>query len=196
MCLGVSPSVTVRRMTLPKSRVRSYDPAVRVADRTLPCPEPFDIRLTYGPLIRGRHDRSSRIVDDTWIHAMHSPAGAVTLSIHADRSDASVHVKAWGPGRSWVVEHAADIVGVGDRPDDLDPRNALVAALYRRRPGLRIVRLGTVYDLALATTVEQRVTTIEARRSWHAVVRRHGSPAPGVCDLPASTGARRLGALH
>jgi 3-methyladenine DNA glycosylase/8-oxoguanine DNA glycosylase len=165
------------------SGVGSYDPTVHVADRTLPSPDPFDVGLTFGPLIRGRHDRSSRIVGDTWIHAMHSPAGPVTMSVRADRPDASVHVQAWGPGRSWVMEHAGGIVGLDDPRPDFAAQHALIAELHRRRPGLRIVRIGAVYDLALATTVEQRVTTVEARRSWHALVRRHGAPAPGGHEL-------------
>jgi 3-methyladenine DNA glycosylase/8-oxoguanine DNA glycosylase len=152
---------------------------VGAANRTLNCPHALDVGLTFGPLIRGRHDPSGRIAGNDWLHAMHSPAGPVTLSLRANRADASVEVKAWGPGRQWVIEHAADIAGVNDRPSDFAPLSPLVAALHRRLPGLRIVRLGAVYDLAVATTIEQRVTTIEARRSWHALVRRHGAPAPG-----------------
>ncbi len=176
-------------------RVGSYDPVVRVATRTLPSPDPFDVGLTYGPLIRGRHDGSGRIVGDTWMHAVHSPAGPVTVSVRADPSSRSVHVKAWGRGRSWAVEHASGIVGMHDRRDDFAPRHAVVAALHRRRPGLRIVRFGAVYDLALATTVEQRVTTIEARRSWYALVRRHGLPAPGVYGLRLAPEAEVLSTL-
>jgi 3-methyladenine DNA glycosylase/8-oxoguanine DNA glycosylase len=156
---------------------------VGAASRTFDCPEPFDVGLTFGPLIRGRHDPSSRILGDEWRHAMYTPAGPVSLSLLADRSAATVKVSAWGPGREWVVEHAADIGSLNDRPRDFVPTNARVACLHRRRPGLRIIRLGTVYELALATTIEQRVTTIEARRSWQSLVRRYGAIAPGDLGL-------------
>ncbi len=156
---------------------------VRVEERMLACPDRLDIGLTFGLLVRGRHDPASRIIGDTWFHSMHSPAGPVSLSLGLDRSAASVHVKAWGPGRAWAMEHAAAIAGLNDRPDEFVPAHALVASLHRRLPGLRIVRLGSAYDLALATTVEQRVTSAEAKRSWRALVRRHGSPAPGVHGL-------------
>ncbi len=156
---------------------------MRVAARTLPCPEPLDVGATFGPMVRGAHDPSSRMAGDAWLHAMHSPAGPVTFSLRADAARAEVRVEAWGPGRAWVVDRAADIAGLHDQPSGFVPAGGIVASLHRRLRGLRVVRLGTVYDLALATTVEQRVTTIEARRSWQALLRRHGTPAPGEHHL-------------
>lgn len=144
------------------------------------CAAPIDIGLTFGPLGRGG---SSLFAADEWMHAMHSPAGPVTMRVRVGRADATIEMQAWGPGREWAVERAPAIVGMDDRPEEFQTANALVAMLHRRLRGLRVVRLGAVYDLAVATTVEQRVTTIEARRSWHALVRRHGETAPGPGDL-------------
>jgi 3-methyladenine DNA glycosylase/8-oxoguanine DNA glycosylase len=162
------------------------------AQRLLPCPEPLDVGLTFGPLSRGRHDPSSRFAGRDWIHAMHSPDGPVTFCVGPDPAAAVVRVQAWGPGREWVVEHAADIAGLHDRPSDFDPDDALVASLHRRLRGLRMVRLGAVYDLALATTVEQRVTTVEARRSWNGLLRRHSTSAPGDFGLVLAPAAATL----
>jgi 3-methyladenine DNA glycosylase/8-oxoguanine DNA glycosylase len=68
-----------------------------------------------------------------------------------------------------------------------------------------------VYDIATAAVIEQRVTGVEARRTWHALVRRHGTPAPGPAgalpsglrQFPApevvarlSDGARRAAGLE
>ena len=78
-----------------------------------------------------------------------------------------------------MLDRVPDIVGVDDNPDDFAPDNALVAELHRRLRGLRIVRLRAVFDLAVSTIIEQRVTSLEAHRSWRALVRRHGTPAPG-----------------
>jgi 3-methyladenine DNA glycosylase/8-oxoguanine DNA glycosylase len=161
----------------------SYNPFVGRAGRTLRSAEPIDVGLTFGPLARGGRALSSVLTGDRWTHAMHSPAGPVTLSVQMQRADAMVTVEAWGAGREWVMEHAPAIVGVRDAPHSFRPTNALVAALHRRLPGLRVIRLGTVYDVAVATTIEQRVTTLEARRSWRALVRRYGEPAPGPHGL-------------
>jgi 3-methyladenine DNA glycosylase/8-oxoguanine DNA glycosylase len=144
---------------------------------------PIDVGLTFGPLVRGGRDLSSRFAADEWMHAMHSPGGPVTMRVRVRRADAEITVQAWGTGSEWVMERAPAIVGMHDRPEDFRTTNALVAMLHRRLRGLRVIRVGTVYDLAVATTVEQRVTTLEARRSWHTLVRRHGEPAPGPGGL-------------
>jgi 3-methyladenine DNA glycosylase/8-oxoguanine DNA glycosylase len=158
---------------------------VPVATRTLPCPEPFDVPLTFGGLTRGRFDPTSHLDGDTFWHAMNSPDGPVTFRVHAQRAESTVTVDAWGPGRSWAVEHAPGISGVADTVHDFRPTHALVAALHRRVRGMRLVRIGCVLDVAVPTIIEQRVTSLEARRSWHALVRRHGSVAPGVGHTPA-----------
>jgi len=126
---------------------------------------------------------------------MNSPAGPVTFSVRADPRAAAVDVRAWGPGRSWIIDHAPDIIGSRDDGRDFAPTNALVATLHRRLRGLRMIRLGAILDLAVATTIEQRVTTVEARRSWRALVRRHGEPAPGDLGLVIPPAAPVLAAL-
>jgi 3-methyladenine DNA glycosylase/8-oxoguanine DNA glycosylase len=40
-----------------------------------------------------------------------------------------------------------------------------------------------VYDVAIATVIEQRVTSVEARRTWARFVRRYGERAPGPAPL-------------
>jgi len=158
---------------------------VRATTRTLRCPEPIDVALTFGGLTRGRYDPTSRLDGDTFWHARNSPAGPVTLRVGVQRAAATVTVDAWGPGRSWVVEHAPGITGVADSAADFRPTHALVAALHRRERGMRLLQLGCVLDVAVPTIIEQRVTSVEARRSWHALVRRHGTVAPGGEHTPA-----------
>ena len=168
---------------------------MRATSRTFGCPDPLDVPLTFGALVHGRHDPSSRIVGTSWWRAMNSPEGPVTVLVCADPGAAAVHVRAWGPGGAWAMEHAAGIVGLDDRPRDFTPAGGIVASLHRRLGGLRVVRLGTALDLAVATIIEQRVTTVEALRSWRMLVRRHGAPAPGGHDLVVPPPAGVLAAL-
>ncbi|MDQ1382199.1 MAG: hypothetical protein QOJ71_2918 [Actinomycetota bacterium] len=156
-----------------------------VASRTLPCPEPFDVPLTFGGLSRGHFDPTSLLDRDTFWHAMNSPDGPVTFRVHAERAESTVTVDAWGRGRSWVVEHAPGISGVTDTVHDFRPTHPLVGALHRRARGMRLVRIACVLDVAVPTILEQRVTSREARHSWHALLRRHGTPAPGAGPTPA-----------
>ncbi len=166
-----------------------------IATRTLPCPEPLDAGLTFGPTIHGRGDPSSRIAGDSWWHARNTPAGAATVRVRVDRGASSVVVRACGPGSEWVLEHAADIAGVNDRPSEFLPDDPFVAALHHRLRGLRFVRIGCVLDIVVSAIIEQRVTSVEARQSWQGLVRRYGSPAPGGHDLVVPPTAEQLVAL-
>ena len=145
--------------------------------RTLPCPEPLDVRLTFGPLAHAVGYASSRIVGDAWWHAMNTPDGPVSLCVTADRLDSTVTIDAWGAGGVWAVDHAAGITGADDVPSEFVPASVLIASLQRRMPGQRLVALGTAADLAASTVLGQRVTTVEARDSWRGVVRRFGTHA-------------------
>src|SRR3954471_21640634 len=111
---------------------------------------------------------------------MNTPAGPATIRVHGG---ASVRVDAWGPGREWAAAHTDDIAGANDDPGAFVPRDPFVAELHRRQPGLRVIRLRASFDLAVGTILEQRVTSLEAHRSWRGLVRRHGTRAPGPAGL-------------
>jgi 3-methyladenine DNA glycosylase/8-oxoguanine DNA glycosylase len=129
-----------------------------------------------------------------------TPDGPATLCFaHGRRAS---HVEAWGPGGEWALLRAPDMAGLADDPAGFDPSgHPLVADLARRRPGLRIGRTGRVVDALLPTIIGQKVTGLESRRSWRALVRAHGEAAPGPRDrVPAGLRAppepgrlRRLG---
>src|SRR6201999_2240862 len=75
-----------------------------------------------------------------------------------------------------------DLLGASDEPDGFVPRHRVIALARRRRPGLRLCRTGLVLEALIPTVLEQKVTTIEANRSWRALVRAYGEPAPGPAD--------------
>jgi 3-methyladenine DNA glycosylase/8-oxoguanine DNA glycosylase len=142
---------------------------------------PVDLRLTLGPLWRGRRDPSMRIGDAEVWRATRTPQGPATLRLAAagDRLIA----EAWGPGAAWVLDGAAALAGQLDDDGDFAPAGTLVAGLHRRMRGLRLPRTGDVLGPLVATVVEQRVTREEAHRSHAALVRALGEPAPGPGGL-------------
>lgn len=156
-------------------------------------PEPFDIGLTFGSATRGR--LTTRIGPADWWHAMNTPDGAVSIHAHVDRGAAAVTVEAWGAGRQWAVEHALDLLGCADAgAPDFVPDDPLLRSLARECRGMRLTRLSHALDFTVCTIIEQRVTSLEAGRSWRALVRRFGEPAPGPVELrvppPADVVAR------
>ncbi|MCU1428462.1 MAG: hypothetical protein JWL83_2462, partial [Actinomycetia bacterium] len=163
--------------------------------RSVRCAAALDVGLTFGPLVRGAYDPASRISGHVWTRAWHTPQGAVTTRIEAMPRDSAVEFEAWGPGAAWALHHAPEIVGAGDGKPVFAPTHPLLGRLARRFTGLRFARLRAVYDVAIATVLEQRVTSIESRRTWSALVRAYGEPAPGPYRLRLAPSPDALAAL-
>jgi 3-methyladenine DNA glycosylase/8-oxoguanine DNA glycosylase len=71
------------------------------------------------------------------------------------------------------------LLGALDKPQTFQPDQPLLRHLIRCHPGLRIGRTEAVFETALFVTLEQRVATHDAWRSWRGLVRSLGDPAPG-----------------
>jgi 3-methyladenine DNA glycosylase/8-oxoguanine DNA glycosylase len=142
---------------------------------------PVDLRLTLSPLRRGRGDPTC-LVDRTgsWWRATRTPEGPATACYVAEGD--TVRVAAWGPGAEWCVAAAPELLGARDSLDGFAP-TGLVGELHRHFPGLRIPRSQAVFEALLPSILEQKVTGQEARRSFRAIVRAWGEPAPGPVPL-------------
>jgi 3-methyladenine DNA glycosylase/8-oxoguanine DNA glycosylase len=156
---------------------------VTVARRVVAMPEPFDIPLTFGATASGRRDPTTRVGTTDWWRATNTPAGPATIHVHVDRHAAEAGLEAWGDGRVWAIAHAPALLGFGDDGAPFEPADGLVRSLLHTCRGMRLAQLQHAHDFAVRTIIEQRVTTIEARRSWHGLVRRFGTPAPGPVEL-------------
>ena len=152
----------------------TYAPARRV-----------DLAQTLSPLRRGAGDPTFR-ADATGIwRTQHTPHGPVTL--HLAPEAGAVRATAWGPGAQWAIAGVPELLGAGDHWDDLDvTASPLLADSLRRNPGLRLPRTALVFEALLAAVLEQKVTSIEARRAWRYLLTRYGDEPPG----PAPAGMR------
>lgn len=150
--------------------------------RTITTSFPLDLRLTLGPVRRGRNDPCTRFAADGFWRATRTPDGPALLHLCATRGGSGpgrVEAEAWGRGAAWAIEHSPALIGCLDDPSGFRPVHPLLARLHRRAPGLRIGRTNAVTEALLPTICEQKVTGLEARRSWHRIVRTWGEPAPG-----------------
>ena len=145
---------------------RTFRPAHRVS-----------LSLTLAPLRRGAGDPCLRMDSGGVWRATRTPEGPAT--VHLTAGDGEVRVRAWGPGAAWAVDAAPALVGALDDPAGFEPRHPVLAGLARRLDGLRIPRSGAVTEALVPTVLEQKVTGIEAKRSYRALVRALGEPAPG-----------------
>ncbi|MFI6423305.1 DNA-3-methyladenine glycosylase family protein [Streptomyces sp. NPDC050842] len=158
-----------------QDEVQDLDPGPAGRPATTPPP---DLGLTLGPLRRGPADPTFRVTPDgsVW-RASRTPAGPGTIRV--DVRDGRLAAEAWGAGGPWLLDRLPALTGAEDDPTAFVPRHKLLAAIHRRRPGLRLTRTGLVLESLIPSVLEQKVTADEAYRSWRLLVRKYGEPAPG-----------------
>ncbi|MBT8216513.1 MAG: DNA-3-methyladenine glycosylase 2 family protein [Acidimicrobiia bacterium] len=144
-----------------------------------------DVPLRLGQTMRllelGSGDTAARFTDDHVRAAFRAITGPVSFRL--DAASGQVDLEAWGPGASWLADHAAAFIGLTDDPDALEPRHEVVRQRHLRSKGLRIAASGAVYDSVVHWVVHQKVTGKGAARSMRDLVRVHGEPAPGPLGL-------------
>lgn len=145
--------------------------------------------------------------DVVW-RATRTPEGTVTACLRVDANGRRLRARAWGAGSAWALAHLAELVGAHDDPSallgalhgrsdqegrsdeqgrsDEESRSAqqhhadgVLRALVGRVGGLRIPRSGAVLEALVPIVLAQKVTGVEAKRSYRELVAALGSPAPG-----------------
>ncbi len=167
--------------------------------RDLPLEVPLDLAATLAPLQHGRGDPTIRIAHgEAWVawRTAHGPA-----SLHLIHRGSRLHLEAGGPGAEAAIATVPGLVGLDDDPSALRTGHPLLRDIARRNPGLRLPRTGRVVDVLVPTILGQKVTGIEQKRAWAALVRRHGEPAPGpwglrIAPAPAAVAAMPYYAWH
>lgn len=148
---------------------------------------PFNLLQSLGTLMRGNGDPSFAARPDGLWMAFTTPDGPATLRLTTAGSGTETHVdaQAWGSGAGPAVAGVPQLLGAGDDWSAFDepafhgtlPR--LVTEARRRNLAVRLPSTGRVVDSLVPTILEQKVTTIEARRGYRYLMYRHGTQAPG-----------------
>ncbi len=132
------------------------------------------------PLRRGKGDPTLRIDPErgTVWRAATTADGPATLTLHR-HPDGTVAARAWGPGAERALAGVPALLGAEDDDSGFVAHHPLVADARKRLPMLRLGSSGRVWDVLLPAVLEQKVTGVEARRSFRELCRRFGIPAPG-----------------
>ncbi|MCE0768259.1 DNA-3-methyladenine glycosylase 2 family protein [Pseudonocardia kujensis] len=140
----------------------------------------LDLAGVLAPLRRGRGDPSWRSVGEgsaIW-RVSTTPDGPATVRM-SRRSDGTVVAAGWGPGAPWELDGLPALLGAHDEPESFVAHHPLIADAARRLPGIRLGSTRRVWDQLVPAILEQKVTGIEARRSWRELCWRFSDPAPG-----------------
>ena len=154
------------------------------------------------PLLVPKHDPCGVLRDDGFWLAMRTPQGPATL--HLARAGDDLTATGHGPGARWAADRADAVAGLRDDLSDfaaLAARHPLVGRLARTFSGVRLPATGRVFPRLLRAILEQKVTGKEAHRSYRAICRHFGEPAPGPVDLvlppdPAAVAATPYWVFH
>jgi 3-methyladenine DNA glycosylase/8-oxoguanine DNA glycosylase len=146
---------------------------------------PLDLAGMLAPLRRGRGDPTMRMDLERGVcwRASTTDAGPGTLALRRG-ADGTVAASAWGPGAELVLDGLPALLGAADDDTGFVPHHPLVEETRRRMPGLRLGASGRVWDVLVPAVLEQKVTGVEARRSWRELCWRYGSRAPGPEGMP------------
>ncbi len=141
---------------------------------------PIQVGAIVSVLRRGGGDPTSRADrGEGWWFALRTPTGPVTLQISERPRLGEVHLRAWGAGTDWMLEHAPMLLGADDDPAGFEVHHPQVGESLRRYPGWRVPRTGLVMHALVPAVIEQKVTGQEAFGGYRALVHRHGERAPG-----------------
>jgi 3-methyladenine DNA glycosylase/8-oxoguanine DNA glycosylase len=164
------------------------------ASTEVTLPARVSLAALLGPHHRGGGDPALRIDTDrrvAWRTSL-TPDGPVTVQIRmlsdGDPDGTAARAEAWGSGARWALDQVPALLGARDvepartfRP--LDP---IVERLHRQGPPPLIGRTDRLLEALVPAILEQKVTGMEARRSWRRLITDYGIPAPG----PAPEGMR------
>ncbi|WP_182376067.1 DNA-3-methyladenine glycosylase 2 family protein [Nocardioides sp. WS12] len=130
---------------------------------------------------RGGGDPTHRL-DVAGCHwrASRTPEGPVCLAISNQDADGDIEARAWGEGSAWALAQMPALLGDLDDWTGFVPQHPLLEDALRRHPNLRLGRTDRVLEAVVPAIIEQKVTGQEAFAGFRALVRRHGTPAPGA----------------
>lgn len=139
-----------------------------------------DIAATVRPLTALAADPTVLLRDGRFDRATITPEGPGALT--AIWSGDEVRVTTHGDGARWLLERAPALLGHADDASGFQPGPPL-RELWRRHPGDRVGRTGTVWHDLAWFVVQQRINRVDAGAQWRRLVVALGAPAPGLPDL-------------
>ena len=141
---------------------------------------PVDPGALLGPLARGPGDPTHRVEQARGVRWLtgNTPDGPGTIALRRDGAGRFT-ATAWGAGAERLIAGFPALLGADDDDTGFVAHHPIIADTRDRLPGLRLGATGRVWDVLVRAILEQKVTSIEAYRSWRELARQFGSTAPG-----------------
>ncbi|HVT78650.1 MAG TPA: hypothetical protein VHD87_16540 [Acidimicrobiales bacterium] len=165
----------------------SHGPAgdVNPIHTSWPLDGPLELVGNTGASRVGRADPTSFVRDGRVWRAAHYPSGPAVTAVWT--AGGSLYAEAWGAGAADALGAVPALVGLDDDASGFDPSgHPLLRDTAAGHLGVRLGRTGCVFDALVPTILGQKVTGIQALRSYQMLVRRvrRRAPLPHVSRRP------------
>jgi 3-methyladenine DNA glycosylase/8-oxoguanine DNA glycosylase len=150
---------------------------------------PIALRSTFFMQTCGVGDPTASLDDSALVKTFEAPEGHVRVAVAL--ADGGLDVT-WD-GDPALFERWRRYLPPDDGYAAFAPAHRLVRELHRSRPGLRIVRVPWLFDVAASAVLQQRVRWRDATRAWRQVALRFGTTGPFGVAFPS---ARRVARLY
>ncbi|MHA7268179.1 DNA-3-methyladenine glycosylase family protein [Arthrobacter sp. HLT1-20] len=150
---------------------------------------PYSLHETLGIIGRGPRDKTVHLAPHAAWLAFNTAGGPATVGITQHGQE--LRIRTWGSGGEHALATVPALLGVHDDWSAFDtpgfaatlPR--AVREARRRHHAVRLPSTGRMVDALVPAILEQKVTSLEAHRSYATLLRRFGAKAPGVgSDVP------------
>ena len=165
--------------------------SVRPRSRVLPLTRPLDMRATL--VVKGLRGPSLQVRPDGLWRATRTRSGPATVWMRLQGRE--LRVDAWGEGADEALDRIPEWVGESDDPTALAPRHPAVERAARLGRGMRMASVGGLVEVLIPTVLAQKVTGVEAARSYRRLTARCGEPAPGPLRMRLPPDPIRLAGL-
>jgi 3-methyladenine DNA glycosylase/8-oxoguanine DNA glycosylase len=151
---------------------------------------PLDLRRSLLLHCCGAGDPTARLEDLCFEKTYLGRAGVVRLRLA--RTAEGLAIEAHGPGAVEAVAFWTARLPPRDGQEGFAPADPLLRRLHRAHPGLRLVAVPWLWDIAASIVLQQRVAFVDAARSWRRIVEASRAPGEAASTFPSPARIARV----
>ncbi len=141
---------------------------------------PLHFGRTFSLQRLGPHDPSAYLTQNQFRKAFfyHNEAATLVFERHHEDDQVGLRVTAHGAHAPTLLDETLACLSQEDDYHRFATADTGIARLHRSLPGLRLLRVPWLWDIACSVILQQRVRTVDAMRAWSRMTAQWGVDAP------------------
>ena len=136
---------------------------------------PVHLRRSFALQAFGKYDPSATWNGERLTKSFSTPGGVCTVTVSS--AEGGLFFEAEGDEPEAVVSQLVAATRIDDGYASFAPEHQALAAHHRQLPGLRLIRVPWLFDIACSAVLQQRVRSTDAMREWGSICSRFGQKA-------------------